>query len=104
MSRTYTLNATVEIFEIECEIEIAFTYVPGTPETGPSYASGGEPAVGPEIEVVSVRVNQPNKGVWVETGAWFDDLVQDAINSGVIDADDFTATVSDADHEQMAAE
>lgn len=38
------------------EVEIEFSYIPGCPETGPSYASGGEPATPDEIEVLSVKV------------------------------------------------
>ena len=37
--------------EIECEI--AFTYLKGAPEQGPSYYSGGQPADPDEIEFVS---------------------------------------------------
>ena len=39
--------------EIECEI--AFTYLKGAPEQGPSYYSGGQPADPDEIEFVSAR-------------------------------------------------
>jgi len=37
------------------EVEITFTYLPGHPATGPSYASGGDPATPDEVEFVSVR-------------------------------------------------
>lgn len=33
---------------------LAFTYTPGEPERGPSYASGGEPACPAEIEIDSI--------------------------------------------------
>lgn len=32
-------------------IRVRYTFTPGYPETGPSYASGGDPAQGPEIEI-----------------------------------------------------
>lgn len=32
-------------------VEVQFTFTPGCPEQGPSYASGGEPATAPEIEI-----------------------------------------------------
>lgn len=53
----------MRIFKIEAEIEVGadeyaypvicieYTYTPGCPATGPSYASGGEPACPPELEV-----------------------------------------------------
>ena len=34
------------------EVEIEFNFVPGCPETGPSYSSGGEPATPDEIEAL----------------------------------------------------
>ncbi len=34
--------------------EIIFTFTPGRPARGPSYASGGEPAEGPEIDVEEI--------------------------------------------------
>ncbi len=62
----------------------------GRPEQAPSYASGGEPAEGPEIEVVSVtmRLNGEQEYIpafdwlseWVEKWAYetIDELVCDA--------------------------
>ncbi len=42
------------------EVEIDYTFTPGTPERGPSYASGGEPAEGPEIDVQQVWLTDGN--------------------------------------------
>ena len=46
----------------------------GRPEQGPSYASGGEPAEGPEIEVESVLMLGPplgdDKPIYTPTWAW----------------------------------
>jgi hypothetical protein len=39
--------------EAETEVAVHFDYVPGAPPTGPSYASGGEPGYGPEVEFVA---------------------------------------------------
>ncbi len=36
------------------EIEVTFTWSPGSPETGPTYASGGEPATPDEYEIYKV--------------------------------------------------
>ena len=37
-------------------IEIAYTYLPGSPQRGPTYWSGGEPADPAEVELVSARL------------------------------------------------
>jgi len=39
----------------EVEVAIRFSYVPGAPATGPTYASGGEPGYGSEIEFISAE-------------------------------------------------
>ena len=36
------------------EVEITYTYLPGAPEQGPTYSSGGQPADPDEVEFVSV--------------------------------------------------
>jgi hypothetical protein len=41
--------------EAETTLVIEFTFSPGYPETGPTYACGGTPAEPPEIEVVSAH-------------------------------------------------
>lgn len=38
------------------EISIRYSFVPGYPATGPTYASGGEPGCGPEIELISATL------------------------------------------------
>ncbi len=42
------------------EVEIEYDFTPGSPERGPSYASGGEPAEGPEIDVSEVWLTDGN--------------------------------------------
>ncbi len=50
MSR-HIIRAEVETNGGACvKLDIEFQYHPGTPQRGPSYASGGEPAEGPELE------------------------------------------------------
>lgn len=63
MSR-HTLAATVELTlscggEALVELTVEYEFTPGTPARGPSYASGGEPAEGPEVEIVSARATNP---------------------------------------------
>lgn len=54
-----TLNIGEE--EIELVALIEYTCTPGSPECGPSYASGGEPAEAPEIDFVEVEIEALNK-------------------------------------------
>jgi hypothetical protein len=37
-------------------LKIDFSFTPGCPEQGPSYASGGEPATAAEIEITGVKL------------------------------------------------
>lgn len=53
------------------EVEIEFNYVPGCPETGPSYSSGGEPATPDEIEALKVTVINGD-GIGMEERQWLD--------------------------------
>ena len=58
-SHSYRTGMTIHLHdgaEHEFEVVIDFDFVPGTPEQGPSYASGGQPADPPEVDVTSVRV------------------------------------------------
>jgi hypothetical protein len=42
--------------EIVREVQVRFTYLPGAPEQGPSYASGGQPADPDEVEIDAILV------------------------------------------------
>lgn len=42
--------------ENDAKIEILYNFTAGTPERGPSYDSGGQPAESDEIEVIGVLV------------------------------------------------
>src|SRR5580704_2960752 len=48
--------------ELEVMAEIDFTITPGSPATGPSYSSGGEPAEPAEIEIDRVWLCFPIAG------------------------------------------
>ena len=43
----------------EVPVEIEYTYLPGSPEVGPTYSCGGQPAEGPEIHVRNVWIMFP---------------------------------------------
>ena len=86
---TTELEVTVTAYGVDPEkfypeVEITFGYSPGYPETGPTYASGGEPAAPDEIEAISVRVIK-DEGIemhqtcWLEYAQnWLDDKGYDA--------------------------
>ncbi len=96
---TTELGVTVEAYGIDSErfypeVEIKFNFVPGCPETGPTYASGGEPATPDEIEALSVKVLNA-EGIdmppswWLERAQeWLDDKGYDAARDAVPDGPD----------------
>lgn len=69
MARGYSQQFPVSIDDIEIMLDITYSYSPGCPEQGPSYASGGQPAEAAEIWITGMAV----KGV--EVPAWFFDAV-----------------------------
>jgi hypothetical protein len=56
MASKYTLTAYCPFGLGEIEVDIVYTYTPGHPARGPSYASGGEPADPPEVEFISAAL------------------------------------------------
>ena len=50
--RTFTQQFT-HPYNDEILMCVEYTYTPGAPEQGPSYASGGQPADPPEVEIVN---------------------------------------------------
>ena len=57
MSGGYTQQVPVEIDDVEIMLDVTYSYSPGAPEQGPSYASGGQPAEAAEIEITGMSVN-----------------------------------------------
>ena len=107
MSTRHTTELYLEVFGIERTLEVDFSFTPGEPERGPSYDSGGEPASGPEIEIIAVRVQLPPpkgaKSMTAEGGAWLEDTIQKALAEGGIDMEKFTDAVGDAEAEAAEA-
>ena len=93
--RHYILTIPILIAGQERQVSITFTYIKGTPEQGPSWDSGGEPATGPEIEIVSALIGDETTGAdpCHVAPQWFLDLLQDAIRSGDLSEDDFADVV-----------
>lgn len=54
MSSRRTITTTLEI-----EVEIEYDFTSGSPETGPSYPSGGEPAEPAELSICKVTILSP---------------------------------------------
>lgn len=65
MKRTTTLS--IDIAGTEIEVEIEFTVSPYIPEQGPSYASGGQPAEGGEVEILSATLSIEGKWCGLDT-------------------------------------
>lgn len=62
MSDKYSHTSMVSIGSSEVEVEFDYTVSPFIPEQGPSYASGGQPAEGGELEITEARVRLPLVG------------------------------------------
>lgn len=78
----------------ETELRIWFTFTPGCPEQGPSYASGGEPATGPEVEFDSVELLDgtaaPGMDEWAAeylNGKGFDRAIEEVADANGPDPD-----------------
>lgn len=93
MTRKHTIIAELEVTisaygidpeKFYPEVEIEFGYTPGYPETGPTYASGGEPAGPDEIEARSVKVIKA-EGIEMPPDWWLD-RAQDWLDDSGFDA------------------
>ena len=64
MTRSSKHSAMQEIeiccngYVLNIEAHVAFRFTPGRPATPPSYASGGDPPEGPEIEIERVKLTR----------------------------------------------
>lgn len=71
-------SGTTNGMDWEAEYVITYNFTPGCPETGPSYASGGEPATGPEVEFVSITPDAGDHGAFTDMAqAGLDDWAKD---------------------------
>jgi hypothetical protein len=77
MSKNHTHDLSIELIGAAASMEVVasyeFTYSPGCPATGPSYASGGDHAEPAEIEVVAVDLHEVvngKTGSRLECPAW----------------------------------
>lgn len=54
--------------EHEHDLRLTYSVVPGSPATGPSYASGGEPGYGPEVDLLTAHVKVGDD--WIALPEW----------------------------------
>ena len=71
MTYSETIPVRLEGQDDQVDLDVEFTWSPGYPETGPSYASGGEPAEPDSFDVVSVK----RDGAEYKTNAREDDVI-----------------------------
>ena len=50
------MNTTKTLPRTDLTVEVEYDYFPGEKEQGPTYSSGGEPAVPAEIDIVDILV------------------------------------------------
>ena len=53
----FPFTTTIERDEWEYELAVVYDVTPYRPATGPTYACGGQPAEGGEVELISVKHN-----------------------------------------------
>lgn len=82
----------------DAEYEITFTCLPGADPTGPTYASGGEPGYGPEIEFVSIDPDAGDHGAFSDLAqAWLIDWAKDWLDQHFDECMDLVAQDSQPD-------
>lgn len=104
MSRKLTHETTFQIGETSVLLKVEFSFTPGSPATGPSYASGGEPACPAEVDIHSLAWGREKAApaVWHEIeGALFDLISADDELYGELCQ---AAADDDADARESAAE
>ena len=77
-------------------VHIDFTFAPGRPATPPSYASGGDPPEGPEIDIQMVTLFQDEGGTF--HCAWLENWVEEKLH------DDPSYLIERASDERIAEE
>ena len=78
------------------DIEIEYTRTPYIPATGPTYASGGEPACGGEVEITDIRPFRrvPDRGSQIKRKEyltvpdWLRELMLDCIDTSLLTGED----------------
>ena len=64
---------------------VEYTYLPGAPEEGPSYASGGQPADPPEIDIVNIFIKATGDKIGVteaEFEKFYELLLENHVDEG----------------------
>ncbi len=107
----YRFQEGNEVGDIDVKITFEVTNW-GRPATGPSYSSGGEPAEGPEVDMVHVLMqNAPMSGSkpsyieawdWVHemAGQWVDDHADELAAVASLEMEGRSDAAADARHER----
>lgn len=69
----------------EFEVELTYTFLPGSPERGPTYASGGEPPDPPEVDDVRLELVDGRPRPWQDGPHLDQKRNDDELEESVID-------------------
>lgn len=95
------MKATVTILETNFEVTYDFNITAGgSPETGPSYSSGGEPAEPAEfdIEIIELRLPNQNADVTLDVPKWLEEMLATHLS----ERDDINEIVQRADQDRSS--
>jgi hypothetical protein len=69
----------IDIAGATVSVDFEFYFTPGAPPEGPSYASGGEPGYGPEVDITkaTMELTYNGKTEQVEAPSWLLGIFQD---------------------------
>jgi hypothetical protein len=86
--RKHYADVTIELqghkgYGASVEVEVEFTVSPIIPARGPSYASGGQPAEGGEVEITAIKpyVKEDRKRAYLDAPGWLADLLAECIDT-----------------------
>ena len=75
----------IKVNDDSIDANVTYNWTPGRPEQGPSYASGGEPAEAPEVEVLDIHALNPVSKKYEQVPIWFFDIVVDQVAEQVLE-------------------
>ena len=96
------MKTTVEILGTEMEVEYLIEITAhGSPESGPSYASGGEPAEAAEWDIEILGIDWPKRSKLSDVPVpEMPDWLRDLLATHLAERDDINAVAQQIDHER----
>ena len=102
---THQSTMTIELsghkgYGAALDVEIEYTRTPDIPAPGPTYASGGEPACGGEVEITDIRpfasvtrlagrqIRSALIKEYLPVPPWLDTLLRDCIDTSLMTGED----------------